>query len=329
MHSSSSSVLVLLSVAVLVAPVTSLQSPMLGAEPTVLRPASAGSALEPLPGEGFRTSAVLRYRMAGRIRPLLFWFGRDDIGLARITWRASDDGARGYELLVGTDPRKAPRALNRWGFISEEVHGADGRTLALMTGTDSATYGEAEADVDQAVDGGDFSAILGQVEDGAAAWRSARIATARAFSIHDLESALDRIRRDASEAVRHEQPLPGGARPGFLVALAELIDRGAGLRPDSEKGRSARQLRMRYVFGRGVYELSLRDSDVTSIDLDGTPTAAVRSSFEIRTLATGARTRFDILFGTEEELAHVPVAAEWQPRWWLRVALKLERGQAS
>ena len=72
--------------------------------------------------------------MSGYVRPLLFWFGRDDIGLARVVWRTGDDGARGYELLVGTDPAKAPRALNRWGFVSEEVHGAEGAVLALMTG---------------------------------------------------------------------------------------------------------------------------------------------------------------------------------------------------
>ena len=28
---------------------------------------------------------VRHYRMAGRVRPLLFWFGRDDVGLARVT----------------------------------------------------------------------------------------------------------------------------------------------------------------------------------------------------------------------------------------------------
>ena len=41
-----------------------------------------------------------------------------------------------------------------------------------------------------------------------------------------MDAALDRIHRDASAATRHEQPLPTGTRPGFLVALAELIDAG-------------------------------------------------------------------------------------------------------
>src|SRR3982074_1246009 len=83
------------------------------------------SVLDVPPGEGLRDVRVLRYTMDGRIRPLLFWFGRDDIGFARVVWREGDLGARGYELLVGTDPAKAPRALNRWGYIAEEGGGAN------------------------------------------------------------------------------------------------------------------------------------------------------------------------------------------------------------
>jgi hypothetical protein len=74
-----------------------------------------------LPGiDGVRGSQLpvlkeRRYIMSGAARPLLFWMGCDDIGLARIVWRGREDGARGYELLVGTDPARAPRRMNRWG----------------------------------------------------------------------------------------------------------------------------------------------------------------------------------------------------------------------
>lgn len=282
------------------------------------------TVVEPLPGEGLRTSAVRRYRMAGRIRPLLFWFGKDDIGMARITWRAADDGARAYEMLVGTDPTKAPRAMNKWGFISEEANGGGGRLLALMTGNDTASYEEAAADVEKG-SAGDFRAIVGRVENGASAWKTTRIATTSAFSIHDVDSALGRIREDAAAAAPHQQPLPNGARPGFLVALADLIDRGAGLAPNTAAARAAKQQRVRYVFypGQGTYELSLREARAETLLLDGRSVAVIRSSFEIKTVATDARTRFDVLFGTGRELENVPVAAEWQPRWWLKVELRL------
>lgn len=289
----------------------------------------AAPPIDPLPGEGLRTAAVRRYRMAGRIRPLLFWFGKDDIGMARITWRADDDGARAYEMLVGTDPTKAPRAMNKWGFISEEASHGGGRLLALMTGNDTASYDEAAADVEKQTGTGDFRAIVGRVENGASAWKTTRIATVSAFSIHDVDSALGRIREDAAAAALRRQPLPAGARPGFLVALAELIDRGAGLAPTLPAARAVRQQRVRYVFGQGIYELYLREARPETTQIDGRSFAVVRSSFEITTLATDARTRFDVLFGTGPQLENVPVAAEWQPRWWLKVELKLLDGPPS
>lgn len=294
-----------------------------GAPAAAGRPAIAMSRAEPLPGDGLRTEAVRHYRMDGRIRPLLFWFGKDDIGLARITWRTADSGARGYEMLVGTDPKKAPRALNKWGFIAEQVNGTDGRLLALMTGTDTANYEEAAADAEHQGDGGDFRAILASVERGAAAWRTARIATPSAFSIHDVDAALDRVRDETAAAAPRQQPLSPGTRPGFLVALAELIEQGAGQPPGSAAARAARQQRIRYAFGQGTYELTLRDTTRAITQLEGRDVAVIRSAFEIRTLATDARTRFDVLFGTSGQLANVPVAAEWQPRWWLKVALRL------
>jgi hypothetical protein len=276
-----------------------------------------------LPGEGLRTTDVRQYSMSGYVRPLLFWFGRDDIGLARVVWRTGDDGARGYELLVGTDPAKAPRALNRWGFVSEEVHGAEGAVLALMTGAEEGSYDEAAASADRRSGGSDFRAIHSQVLHGTTAWQTVRVQTPGSFSVHDVEHALDRVREETSAARSRQAALPDGARPGFLVALAELIDAGAGTRPDSETGRRANQMRVRYVFGQGTYELRMRDSDRATLVLNGHSTPVVRSAFEIRTLATDARTRFDVTFGTEGALAGIPVAAAWQPRWWLKVELRL------
>ncbi len=283
----------------------------------------AAPRAEALPGEGLRTLQVRQYTMAGHIRPLLFWLGRDDIGLARVVWRAGENGARGYELLVGTDPSKAPRALNRWGFIAEEVNGSDGALLALMTGSDEPSYDDAASSATGPMAGSDFRAIRGQVQGGRSAWQTTRMQTPAAFSVHDVDAALDRVHAETASAVRKQAPLPAGARSGFLAALAELIDHGAGQIPDMPEGRQARNERIRYVFGQGTYELRLRDARPAQLELDGRSIQVVRSAFEIKTLATGERTRFDVSFGTEGAYENVPVAAEWQPRWWLKVALRL------
>jgi hypothetical protein len=294
-----------------------------GPDPGIEPSSALDVARRSLPGEALRAVDTRQYSMSGSVRPLLFWFGRDDIGLARVVWRVGADGARGYELLVGTDPAKAPRALNRWGFISEEVHGAEGAVLALMTGADESSYDEAADSADRRGGGSDFRAIQSQVQDGTTAWQTVRVQTPGNFSVHDVDSALDRVRDEASAAHSRHAALPDGARPGFLVALADLIDAGAGNLPASEPGRRALQKRVRYVFGQGTYELHLREAQRSNISLNGGTVPVVRSSFEIRTLSTDARTRFEVMFGTQGALAGIPVAASWQPRWWLKVELRL------
>jgi hypothetical protein len=285
-------------------------------------PIKALGLLEALPGADLHAVRELRYTMDGRIRPLLFWFGRDDIGFARVTWREGELGARGYELLVGTDPAKAPRALNRWGYISEEVAGADGGLLALMTGSDEGSYDEATANASRPAAGGDFRAIRSELRGTTSTWQTARVETPSAFTVHDVDAALERVRRETAATARREGKAPAGSRSGFLVALAELIDHGAG-DISSRDNKSSREL-VRYVFGQSAYELRLRATQPGSLLIQGQPTPIVRSSFEIRTVTTDARTRFDVSFGSTGRLLNVPVAVEWQPRWWLKIELRLE-----
>jgi hypothetical protein len=285
-------------------------------------PVRTTGPLESLPGEGLRAVRVLRYTMDGRVRPLLFWFGRDDIGFARVVWREGDLGARGYELLVGTDPAKAPRSLNRWGYIAEEVDGADGALLALMTGSDEGSYDEATAAIPTS-SGRDFRAIRSELRGSTSTWQTARVETSAEFTVHDVDAALERVRHECAAAARRQGKAPAGSRSGVLVALAELIDRGGAGGTASRGGKPTREP-VRYIFGQSAYELRLRDTQTGSLLIDGQPTPVVRSSFEIRTITTNARTRFDVTLGAAGRLQNVPVAMEWQPRWWLKVELRLE-----
>jgi hypothetical protein len=81
---------------------------------------------------------------------------------------------------------------------------------------------------------------------------------------------------------------------------------------------------VQYVFGGDAYELQLRGADRLVVQWAGQPTPAVRSAFTIRTVATGARTGFEVTSAAEGTLAGVPLAIAWQPRWWLRVRLDLD-----
>lgn len=279
---------------------------------------------EPLPGEQLPAVKVERYRLSGHIRPLLFWMGRDNVGLGRITWRKGADGSRAFELLVGTEPSRAPRSLNRWGYISEEVSGPNGHLLALMTGSDESSYDQAEKQANRGSSQGDFRAIRGRVQDGAAVWRVARVSTPSALTVNDVDATLARVGRETSVAPARDSRVAANVRPGFLVAVAELIDRAVEANSAHRDLRTVAGSRIEYVFGQRAYELQLRDVDAETFGSGASARRALHTSFEIRTLATGDRSKFEITCGTEGDLKGVPLLIEWQPKWWLKLGLHLD-----
>lgn len=274
-------------------------------------------AWEALPGGALAPVRTRTYRLAGRIRPLLFWFGRDDVGSARIVWRRGEGSTVGYDLLVGTDPTRAPRGLNRWGFVAEQSTGLDGALLALMTGKDEANYEDASAAASSGA--GDVRAIRCVVNDGRARWLVSRVPSSAPLTLRDVDTVITRIDQQGQQDGQREQALPPATRPGFLGSVAELIDRAVA------GGAVAAIPPVRYVFGPRLYELRLRTlRPVTAPCCAAAP--AVRAVFETRALATGTVTTFEIVSGTTGDLAGVPLLVQWQPRWWLKLELHLQAG---
>jgi len=278
-----------------------------------------------IPGASLPILKDRRYLMSGAARPLLFWIGRDDIGLARIVWRRGREGARGYELLVGTDPERAPRGLNRWGFITEETLGETGAVLALMTGSHETSYEQEAEGVERGAPGADFRAIRSRTTGGATEWRLARVRTREALTVHQAGDALDLVRTDGRAADRRRE-IGADVRPGFLIAVADLVEATVAA---SRSGGGTPEEGVRYVFGEQLYELRVRDTESVRVDVAGRLTPGIETSFETRALGTGKRTRFRLTIGTEGETLGVPLAIEWQPRWWLRVSLRLDAPRAA
>ena len=78
-----------------------------------------------------------------------------------------------------------------------------------------------------------------------------------------------------------------------------------------------------------LYELRLRRAQRGFELVQQHTIPIVRTAIDIHTLATGARTRFEIVSGTEGSLAGVPISVAWQPRWWLKLRLTLIDGVTS
>jgi hypothetical protein len=106
----------------------------------------------------------------------------------------------------------------------------------------------------------------------------------------------------------------GAARPSRAVPPLPIATAAVAATP----GTSLPAARVRH------YRLtiqSVRPSTWTSAR--GVAARAAQASFSIRTLATGARTRFEITTGLDGDLAGVPLMVRWQPRWWLEIGLHL------
>src|SRR5262249_16162329 len=87
------------------------------------------------------------YAIDARVRPLLlFWISRHDIGDAVVLKRQAPSEA-GYSLLIGSDPERAPRRINRWGYIDEQIRGNEATLIGLMTESDEDSIDQAEANI--------------------------------------------------------------------------------------------------------------------------------------------------------------------------------------
>ena len=272
-----------------------------------------------------RVERIHRYRMSGRIRPFLVWMGRDNVGLARVTWR-DEAGHRGYDLLIGTDPGRAPRGINRWGFVSEQGTGEGGDLLALMAGSVVGSFAEANRDTADTASGARLRVLRGRLASGVTQGRVSQLVFPELPSVHDLDEVLTRLGYEEATAQPAVGRAAADARPGLLTALADLVEHltAAAGRSDAALSDAARR-RVAYVFGRESYALALRSAQRATVDgLAGGKIRAVEAEYEIVTASTNARTRFEMTTGLDGDLAGVPLSVRWQPRWWLEVGLHLE-----
>lgn len=284
-------------------------------------PAGAGAAT--VPGAALPVEKTHTYTMSGRIRPLLFWIGRDKVGLARILWRRGADGVKGYELLIGTDPESAPRRLNRWGYIAEAGNGADGSVLALMSRSEESSLDEV---ANRPPGGAEFKAMRAHIEAGASRSVVPIVFVPNEPTFRDVAALINQVMLASDGTTMRTIDVPAGTRPGFLRAVADLVHASVEVLRDPKSGKYAQRISpVPYVYGVRLYDLSLRSHERVAASSGSvrSPDGLARGRFEIRNRATGELTRFELLYGLSGTLAEVPVEIVYQPRWWLKVELRL------
>jgi hypothetical protein len=287
---------------------------------------SAAAAVPAAPAESIpdgRSAAPVtaerRYRLSAAIRPLLFWITAGNVGGARIVWRQDGRERRGYELLLGSDPARAPRRINRWGWAREDADATGATMLGLMNRSEDDSLDQAKAGL-QSKGSYLFKLNRARVENGTARAEATTLHAPQDFTLRQLEELLRFA--EATKPVPRVRTgrLPPGTRPGLLFALADLVAAGVdAARTPGSQGPVPHVAQ--YTFNAGVYDLAITSWERVERSRYGGKTfeKLVRLEFESRNLQTGGTERFVLACGTEDDLAGVPVFVRYQPKWWFKV----------
>lgn len=253
------------------------------------------------------------YSMSVRIRPLLvFWVSRSGVGDAIVTRRRSA-GEASYSLLIGSDPDRAPRRINRWGYIEEEIRGAEAHLIGLMTQSDEDSLAQAERNLSLQERGSrPFKIIQGTVEGDRASSIVSTIAASDEYTFRELRTVLPLALSKSSGGKSRMIHLPPGTRPGFLAALADAMHASTGPITYAYYGRLYELRRTRAV--------SIPDLRIGQVSYG----RATRADFVVTSKYDGEQTRFSMAYGTEGRFSEVPLTVTYQPRWWMQVELTID-----
>jgi len=253
--------------------------------------------------------------MAGKIRVLLLWVGRDDVGSGVIKWRGGGD-EKAIEILIGSDPKRAPSQLNKWGYLVEAMHGGESSVVGLISQENDDRLSDVKADLKTRKDQRPFDTIRGFA---ATAEGMARVGTLYApshLTYHDADTVLNSVLADSSLQVKRVARR-GNVRPGFLTSLTELITSSLDKKNDTN--------RLQYIHGDRLFELRLVDATrLGRFDRDGrTWQNVIRGRFETGEAGSRSGTRFELVYGASGALTGIPILISYQPKWWLQVDLVL------
>jgi hypothetical protein len=289
--------------------------------------------------------AEYQYTLTCRLRLLIFWAGRDDLGGGYIKagGAADDPSLRMIQLLFGSDPAKTPHAINRWGAGTEvdKLNTSETPESSAFVGFMKSSQGDSASAMQRELAHEDtagrhrFEAIISRVDGDRAISTTVPFYSDKDFDMSQLAAAqtlaLDQLGDDAARQFRSANgPERGGCdrRGGFLSTTQELLER-------SLTGEKA-PVSLCYVYNARPYTLTLqrvtrvptKDVEVTLHDRGQKTRQSYRdleeSQFQIRNGESGAKTNFSVLLGTTGALRGVPVQINYQPNWWFQIVLNLK-----
>ena len=181
-----------------------------------------------------RRDADHLYRIKGKVRLLFFWVSADDVGGARIT-RRGGNADQSIALLIGSEPARAPRGVNEWGYIREDSVGDSTTVFGIRTLTDGDSPDQAEARRTAPGRMAELGVLCSTVSRLEASSRTTTVYVGREATYRDVESVLGVVERSARWKGLHTIRSADTA-PGFLTALDVML-RATALAARESRGR--------------------------------------------------------------------------------------------
>jgi hypothetical protein len=287
------------------------------------------------------------YMMTARVHLLFFWAGKDDVGGGYIRRGVSAEDPRMeiIQVLFGSDPEKAPRAINRWGAGTEiswhkepvaSSHAED-VTASAFFGFMKSSQGKSAAEM-QAELGREkqlglhaFTGILSRVEPARAISLVVPLQSETDFSLRDYHRAeplmLEHLATSARPPRSLQEPQRCQRSAEFLASVAELIDAAIdGARAPVSRcyiyDAQENTLFLARVTPQESLPVRLHGPDNVVL-LDATYRKVLQLDFVSTHKLTGKQVDFKVYVGSEGTRRGVPVQICYQPNWWFEVILNL------
>jgi hypothetical protein len=271
----------------------------------------------------YEAVTACQYTMTARIRLLLFWISRQGVGGGRIAWSEETNGNQAVELLIGSDPERAPMRINRWGYIIERVTGSSSELVGLMTESEEHSVEQARAAVTRVGGSHSFKGIRGSMTGDLAQSTTMRLLLADDFTFRDASTLLRQLPQNGTPI--RQIRVPNGTAPGFLFALKGLVHDSVENSRISGRADTGGNTSRRFVYAGSLYELTQRSTRLVKEDtVNGhTYQGVIKSEFESHNLKTGELSRFSIAYGSQPPFTETPIRIVYRPRWWFEVELLL------
>jgi hypothetical protein len=320
-------------------------------------PLSPPSVVQPAPKAMKRSFS---YNMTGRVRLLLFWVSRENVGRGIVGLEDYDnpkDNVRSEkcEILFGTIPVRVPGGINRWGYGKEtalwRINGASGvknlessQFLGFMR--HSAEESISQVNSSQRKEQGQqqywYDGILSYVQPQEAHTEVYYFPMTEEVSLEKMEQArrvfdLRRERNNPDQVKRLSNvPVQYGTPQGFLTCLRGLMESATRrYREKGDKGWEKEYFQSTYAYNARLYKMESISSRLHrsfAMPLPAHSSQQLSSAalnnvaeveYQVTNYASGERYRFTLWFPMSGALENIPLQIRHNPRWWLQVQLQL------